>query len=104
MRLLAMKPAGLLFLILFLGALAVACGGGATAVSATPTVTSAPTAAPTPAATPDQEAVYIVKSGDTAWDIAQRFGITVAALAEANGRAEIEMDLLKIGESLKIPR
>lgn len=46
-------------------------------------------------------ATYVVRQGDTAWDIASRVGITVAALAEANGLAN--PSLIRIGQVLTIP-
>ena len=46
----------------------------------------------------------MVKSGDTGLEIAARFGITLAMLAEANGMTENQLDDLQIGQQLKIPR
>ena len=42
---------------------------------------------------------YTVRAGDTLWDIAQTYGITVAALAAANGIAD--PDLIYPGEILQ---
>lgn len=47
-----------------------------------------------------QERVYVVQAGDTLGLIATRFGITVAALKEANGKTD---DVIVPGESLVIP-
>ncbi len=44
---------------------------------------------------------YIVKPGDSLWNIARSFGITAARLARANGRDE--NGLLRAGETIKVP-
>jgi murein DD-endopeptidase MepM/ murein hydrolase activator NlpD len=60
---------------------------------------------PLPAALAQEERppgpVYIVQPGDTLWDIAQRFGVTVEDLRAYNGLAET--DLLAAGFELVIP-
>ncbi len=58
---------------------------------------------PAAVATPAQGGAetYVVESGDTLWDIAQRFGTTVDALVEANG-LEDAADLI-VGQQLTIP-
>ena len=43
---------------------------------------------------------YTVKSGDSLWLIAQRFGTTVDAIKQLNG---ITSNLLNVGQVLKIP-
>lgn len=43
---------------------------------------------------------YVVKSGDTLWSIARRFGVSVETLRRANG---IYSDMLMIGQIIKIP-
>lgn len=63
-------------------------------VGVTPTSTPTVPAAPTPV-------VYTVRAGDVLLTIAQRFGVTVAALAEANGLRDV--DSLRIGQELVIP-
>jgi len=88
-----------------LAALLAACGGGEAeggAPSATPTTVV--TAIPTPTATPDTAATYLVRDGDTGLAIALRFGITLADLAQANNMTERELDVLAIGQQLRIPR
>jgi hypothetical protein len=59
--------------------------------------TPSPTATPTPAAQP---AVYIVRSGDTLFSIARRYGTTVEAIMAANG---MEGTTVRAGEQLLIP-
>ena len=58
---------------------------------------------PAAVATPGLEGAqtYVVESGDTLWDIAQRFGTTVEALVEANGLEEAAD--LTVGQQLIIP-
>ncbi len=43
---------------------------------------------------------YVVKSGDTLWSIARRFGVSVETLRRANG---IYSDMLMIGQIIRIP-
>ena len=46
--------------------------------------------------------LYIVKKGDTLWNIAKEFGSTVEDIVKANG---IENpDVIQIGEKLYIPK
>ncbi|MCD8377629.1 MAG: LysM peptidoglycan-binding domain-containing protein [Candidatus Gastranaerophilales bacterium] len=45
--------------------------------------------------------VYMVKKGDTLSKIAQKWGTTVAAIAETNGIKDV--NLISIGQSLKMP-
>jgi N-acetylmuramoyl-L-alanine amidase len=84
------------------------CGGDdddAVAAPVSPTQTALPTtpATPTPTPTPTAPAdeVYVVESGDTLSSIAQRFGVTVAAIVEANDLTD--PDRLAIGDELVIP-
>jgi nucleoid-associated protein YgaU len=50
---------------------------------------------------PDGSQTYVVQSGDTMWDIAQRFSVTVEAITEANG-LENPADIA-IDQELTIP-
>lgn len=91
-----------------LGAIAVACGGsGSATATPTPSATASPTstvAAGPPVATATPEATpqtYVVSEGDTLYDIAATFGVTVEALSEANGITD--PTLLQIGQVLVIP-
>ena len=68
-------------------------------------------AEPAPAPTPTPDAgdgggvsSYVVQPGDTASDIAFRFGVTLAALAEANDTTVEELGLLFVGQELTLPR
>jgi LysM repeat protein len=66
------------------------------APSATPT--PKPTPRPTPAPT---QVVYVVKSGDQLARIAAKYGVTVAAIQEANGIKD--PNLIRVGQKLIIP-
>ena len=83
--------------------------------TATPTATATPTRTPAPTrtstATPAGTAtapssasptpfIYVVKAGDTLYDIASKFNTTVAAIMEANG---LEDSRLRVGQKLIIP-
>ena len=64
----------------------------------TPAPTAPPTAAPTPA---PSQVVYIVKAGDQLARIAATYGVTVAAIQEANNITD--PNLIKVGQKLVIP-
>jgi LysM repeat protein len=83
-----------------------ACGGGGEEAAPTPTVTPSATATPptTPKATPSPTPIrgtYEVEPGDTLSEIADRFGIDVETLAEANDITD--PDLIYPGQVLIIP-
>lgn len=44
---------------------------------------------------------YVVKPGDTLWDIAKRFGVTLDTIVSANDLGYV--DMLKIGQVIKVP-
>ena len=46
---------------------------------------------------------YIVQDGDSGFAIADAFGITIDALAEANGMTVADLDNLQIGQEIIIP-
>jgi membrane-bound lytic murein transglycosylase D len=52
-------------------------------------------------AAPAQPRVHVVKSGDTLWGVARRYGVTVPALAAANGIST--QTPLSLGARLEIP-
>ncbi|MBO9371644.1 MAG: LysM peptidoglycan-binding domain-containing protein, partial [Chloroflexi bacterium] len=47
------------------------------------------------------EQVYVVRSGDTLYSIARRFGVTVQAIQQRNGLAD--PNNIKVGQQLIIP-
>jgi LysM repeat protein len=59
-------------------------------------------AAPTVAATPEGEYIlYTVALGDTLWNVAERFGTSVAAIQAVNN---LTSDVIQLGSEIKIPR
>jgi peptidoglycan/xylan/chitin deacetylase (PgdA/CDA1 family) len=95
---------------------AVACGGDDNDGSQTPTgsgsphtgtTTGSPTASPTPQPSgneptlPPTGVTYVVQAGDTLFSIAQRFGVSVEAIAEANGISDPTS--ITVGQALLIP-
>jgi LysM repeat protein len=77
------------------------------AVTLTPSPTPVPTLSPTPepalspTPAPPSGQTYIVQPGDTLYEIALRFGVSVEALAEANGITDTK--LIRPGMILVIP-
>jgi LysM repeat protein len=98
-----------------------ACGGGASPTPGpTPELTPEPTdiyvESPEPSETAEPPATeeppptaeptaarktYKVKAGDTMWEIAQKFGISVAALKKANPK--VDPYKMRVGTILVIP-
>jgi LysM repeat protein len=73
-----------------------------TVTSPVPTLTPSPTETPT--ATPPPEATtYVVESGDTLIGIAETFGVSIEALALANGSASPAELSIIVGQLLQIP-
>jgi LysM repeat protein len=75
------------------------------AATATPTPTGTvvvvPTATPTATPPPGQGTIYIVRTGDTLYSIARRFGVTVQAIMAANNISN--PNLIYVGQQLIIP-
>ncbi len=75
--------------------------------SASPTQPPAPTSTPAPASpvaqptTSECAALYVVRTKDTAFSIARRFGLSLDSLAAANGLASASE--IKIGQLLVLP-
>lgn len=73
----------------------------------TPTGTVLPTATPTKTATPTatlppgQQIIYVVRTGDTLYSIARRFGVSVQAIMAANNI--VNPNRIYIGQTLIIP-
>jgi LysM repeat protein len=59
------------------------------------------TTAPVPADGDARGRVYLVRQGDTLWDVAQKTGVSVKALAAANHRSP--KSVLQPGTTLKLP-
>lgn len=69
-----------------------------------PTPTRTPSgASATRTPTPTSGATYTVQAGDTACEIAQRLGVPLTALAEANNTTVSGLASLQIGQVLKVP-
>jgi LysM repeat protein len=56
---------------------------------------------PVPADSDRKGRVYLVRQGDTLWDVAQKLGVSVQALAEANHRSP--KSVLRPGTTLMLP-
>lgn len=72
-----------------------------------PRPTGSPTAVrtPTPAASPSSAAgTYTVVSGDTGCAIARKLGVSLTALAQANGLSVDGLGSLRVGQVLQVPR
>jgi len=73
----------------------------ATTPAATPPPSVAPTGTPAPSATPAIARTYKVKQGDTLRGIAQRFGVTKAAILAVNDLGS--PPVLTPGQTINIP-
>jgi len=109
-----------LFVLMVVGALLAACGGDDSGPSGGSQSLTDPRDVPTttPWATPPPvvyveggpvpvtggEGSYTVEPGDTAYAIAQKFGITVEELASANNMTVEEIAELSVGQKLIIPQ
>lgn len=63
-----------------------------------PTITAPATTAATPST---RQLTYVIQSGDSLSQIAERFGVDVRALADFNAIADT--DAIKVGQELSIP-
>ncbi|WP_322511775.1 LysM peptidoglycan-binding domain-containing protein [Chloroflexus sp.] len=76
-----------------------------------PTATPEPTPSPAPTATPEPTPAptaagprrYTVQAGDTLRIIAERFGVTIEAILQANNLTPAQGDNLQVGQELVIP-
>jgi LysM repeat protein len=64
-----------------------------------PPAPAAAPAAPLPASAP---VIHVARAGDTLWDIALRYGTTVAALAAANGLSN--PSFIRVGQAIAVPQ
>ncbi len=71
------------------------------AASPSPAASASPSSSPSPGATVTPGSTYVVKSGDTLWDLAIEWGVTVEAIMAANNLAN--PNELSIGQELKVP-
>lgn len=84
-----------------------ATGTPTTIASAPPTATDPASATPTPVSSggeptlPPTGVTYVIQTGDTMYSIAQRFGVTVDAIVEANGISDPTN--IAVGHVLIIP-
>jgi LysM repeat protein len=88
------------------------CGSGGIIRPGDPVLIPAPTSTAGPAPTmgpgtplPTQECpiLYVVESGDTALGIAERLGVSLQTIQEANGLDEQELAQLRVSQVLQIP-
>jgi LysM repeat protein len=98
-----------------------ALGSSGSSASSTPVPSGSPTSLPNPVAqsspppfpspspspsptvlAPPQQRTHVVEGGDTLNRIAQRYGVTVEAIMQANGFSD-RSRILRIGERLTIP-
>jgi LysM repeat protein len=76
----------------------------ATPTSTTTASTATPTTTPQPTATlaPGETVIYVVRTGDTLYSIARRFGVDINVLAQANNISNPSR--IYVGQRLTIPR
>ncbi len=67
-----------------------------------PFLVPSPSPSPSPALAPPQQRTHTVEGGDTLNRIAQRYGVTVEAIMQANGFTDRNR-ILRIGERLIVP-
>jgi LysM repeat protein len=79
------------------------CGRGDDPVADATTTTAAPTTVATTITTtpPPEDVIYVVQSGDSLSTIAQRFGVSVDEIAQANGITDV--NAIMAGQELVIP-
>jgi hypothetical protein len=99
---LALGAVALFFLPLLLGIGNDPGTGSATSTPGSSAGASGTSLAPTPSPVPTQ-VIYVVQEGDTMSKIADRFGVPLPALVEANRENIPNADLLQIGQQVIIP-
>ena len=72
------------------------------AAQSPPPLFPSPSPSPSPMLPPPQQRTHVVEGGDTLNRIAQRYGVTVEAIMQANGFTDRNR-ILRIGERLNIP-
>jgi murein DD-endopeptidase MepM/ murein hydrolase activator NlpD len=85
-------------------AAALACSESSSAApdpAAAPKPAAQPAAGGTPAASP--AVVHVVKEGETLWDIARAYGVSVEAILQASGLQERQVRRMSKGTQLRIP-
>ncbi len=81
-----------------------ACSSGESKEAPSPAASNTRTSPPTPSPTPtfpEASVKYTVKEGDTVFDIAQRYGVTVEAIVAANHLPDATS--INVGQVLNIP-
>jgi LysM repeat protein len=72
------------------------------AAQSSPPPLASPSPSPSPALAPPLQRTHVVEGGDTLNRIAQRYGVTVEGIMQANGFTDRNR-ILRIGERLTIP-
>jgi LysM repeat protein len=99
---LALGAVALFFLPLLLG---IGNDPGAGSASSTPGASAGASGSPaTPTATPaPTQTIYVVQPGDNMQSIADRFGVTLVALVDANRDTIQDPDFIDVGQEIIIP-
>lgn len=98
---------GMWVVVMVIGVFLAGCGRSAPDEAATDSIavldqtTLRPTTTATTAPPPPTQVTYVIQSGDSLSVIAERFGISTAALAEFNAIGDV--NAIKVGQEIRIP-